>query len=541
MSINEAIEDLLDKLQAAKAKLDPVLSSLAKARNAYLKEPTSATKAALDQIQAEATDLHEEFSRFVALIPEVTGLSQDDLDELAREKRRSGRVENRLARESLTKSEVGPTAWIEDYLGDAVERVKSLLPRGWLEEEPRYASQINSLAGADGYLSLTKGLRPESEAHPLHRLRQAIYVAEDFLEDRPFYDQFAGSFLVPALTRFAIQGPNLKHVGGERNERLDHLWKGPSRQVDATFFELLTAAGCAEIGRAVEFIPATFEKSPDIRCHDPYPLVIECKKQESLSKYEAAEEAIMRRLFLLLRVAARRHGLYGTFHVELTTEAGAIDAEEIVRRLVSQRLLPNPARRLTYPWGNVSFRPSPRRISLPDSTRIYSPNMLKFLFDWDSDLPAWDGICCSIDTRGEPFIDEALEPLALLWRNDSEVALTRRSWAPANLFAKASLQIPPGEFGIIYVSYMEGARAQVADMRQAAFADRLRAFEHSGKVRIPISLLVRLYPRPLDHGQPDLIESNVRYLSAEYGDAELFERFPQMIFTHNDFEDDQGG
>lgn len=57
------------------------------------------------------------------------------------------------------------------------------------------------------------------------------------------------------------------------------------------------------MGREVEFISTTSEKSPDIRCHDPYPLVIECKKQASLSNYEAAEETIMRRLFLLLRVA----------------------------------------------------------------------------------------------------------------------------------------------------------------------------------------------------------------------------------------------
>lgn len=82
------------------------------------------------------------------------------------------------------------------------------------------------------------------------------------------------------------------------------------------------------------------------------------------------------------------------------------------------------------------------------------------------------------------------------------------------------------------MNYVEGARAKVANMRQAAFAEKLQAFEHSAKVRIPISLLVRLYPRPLDHGQPDLIESNVRYLSAEYGDAELFDLFPTTIYTH---------
>lgn len=529
-----SIEDLLAQLAVAKAKLDPVLPKLAEARRTHLKAPTEATKENLDEVQAEASELHQEYSRLVALIPDAIGLSLDDLDKMARDKGPRSRVENRLSRETLTKDEIKPTAWIEDYLDSAVERVKSILPRGWLEEEPRYAGQINSLAFPDAYLSLTKGIRPESEVHSLHRLRQAIYVAEDFLKNQPFYDQFSGAFLVPALTRLAIQGPNLKEVGGERDARLDHLWKGPSRQVDATLFELLTAAGCAEMGRDVEFISATSEKSPDIRCHDPYPLVIECKRQTPLSNYEADEEKIMRRLFLSLRATARRYGLYGTFQLELLVEAKLIDANDIVQRLVSQRLLPNPSRKLAYPWGSAAFRPGSRRVPLPNSTRIYSPNMLKSVFEWDSDLPEWDGICCSIDARGEPFLDEVLEPLALLWRNDSDDAVKKRSKAPLNLFGKASLQIPPGEFGIIYTNYTEGARVKVANMRQDAFAEKIQAFEHSAKVRIPISLLVRLYPRPLNDGQPDLIESSVRYLSAEYGDAELFDQFPEMIFTHND-------
>ncbi|MBY3307509.1 hypothetical protein HFO04_32785 [Rhizobium laguerreae] len=538
--MTRTVEELMIELDAVKGKLDSVLPKLAKARVAYLKNPSDITKTVLEEIQAEAIELQQEYSQLVSLIPAVTGLSRDEVDALTKEVRGTRRTEYRLARESLTRNEIGPTAWIEDYLDAAIERVKSILPPRWLAEEPRYAAQTTSLAFGDGYLSLTKGLRPESEMHPIHRLRQAIYVAEDFLQDQPFYDQFAGCFLVPALTRLAIQEPNLKHVGGEREERLHHLWKGPSGQVDATLFELLTAAGCVEKGREVEFISTTSEKSPDIRCYDPYPLVIECKKQASLSKYEAAEESIMRHLFLLLRIAARRHGLYGTFQLELTLEASLIDADEIVRSLVSQRLLPNPSRRLTYSWGTSAFFPSQRRNPLPGPTRIYSPNMLKVLFGWESDLPTWDGICCSIDARGEPFVDEALEPIALLWRNDSEIALKKRSKAPLNLFSKASLQIPPGEFGIIYVSCVEGTRAKVADMRQDAFADRLQAFEHSAKVRIPISLLVRLYPRCLDHGQPDLIESSVRYLSAEHGDADLFDRFPEMIFTHNDIEDESG-
>ncbi|TBZ21004.1 hypothetical protein [Rhizobium leguminosarum] len=524
--------ELVSQLEEIKAKIDPVLLRLAEARRAHLKEPTVASRATLDTAQEQATELHIEYSRLVALLPAATGLPPEELELLVEESRSDRTGENRLLRETLTTDEIVPTAEIDDYLADALERVKSILPSGWLEEQPEEVARIDALAGQDAYLSLTKGVRPESATHSLHRLRQAIYVSQDYLNNEPFYDQFAGALLVPALTRLALQGSNLKHVGGERDERLDHLWKGPSQQVDATLFELLTAAACAEMGRSVEFISATSEKSPDIRCHDPYPLVIECKRQDPISQYEAREEELMRQLFLSLRAASHKRGLHGTFHLELSVEASTLDPEDVVQRLISQRLVPDPSRKLAYPWGAVAFLPRLGRVPLPGSTRIYSPNMLEFLFGWNSDLPTWDGICCSIEAKGEPFIDEAREPIALLWRNDAENALKKRSWAPLNLFGKASFQIPPGEFGIIYVNYVEGARAKVANMRQAAFAEKLQAFEHSAKVRIPISLLVRLYPRPLDHGQPDLIESNVRYLSAEYGDAELFDLFPTTIYTH---------
>ena len=91
--------------------------------------------------------------------------------------------------------------------------------------------------------------------------------------------------------------------------------------------------------------------------------------------------------------------------------------------------------------------------------------------------------------------------------------------------------MPPGEFGLVYVNYNEGGRSEVADMRVEAFGERIQDFEHSAKIRIPIAVLSRLYPRPLKEGQPDLIESGVRYVSSTYGDPSLFKLYPTRIFT----------
>ena len=152
-------------------------------------------------------------------------------------------------------------------------------------------------------------------------------------------------------------------------------------------------------------------------------------------------------------------------------------------------------------------------------------------FGWSSDLPEWDGICCSVDTGGEPIVDRVRAPIALIWKNVAANALRKRTWAPTNLFGKASLQVPPGEFGLVYVNYNEGGRSEVADMRVEAFGERIQDFEHSAKIRIPIAVLSRLYPRPLKEGQPDLIESGVRYVSSTYGDPSLFKLYPTRIFT----------
>ncbi len=532
--MRKEFEDLIARINQIHKQLQPLLPKLAVARHDYMVSQTAENKEALDQIESEALALHKESERLINELPHASGLPPDafnkaDTDEAERHPRR-----DQMLRENLTADRVKSTADIDALLPQALDRIDSLLPEGWLDEEPEAATRIGALMRPDAFLSLTKGLRLESEYSRVHRLRQAIRVSRDYLEANPLYDHFAGALLVPAMVQLARQGHYIRQVGGERDERLRNLWAGPGGKVDSTIFELLTAAACVEMGRAVDFLPATDKKSPDMRCHDPFPLVIECKRQESISKYEASEEAVTRGLFLALREAARKKGLCGTFHLTLSVEASEIDINDVVTKLVSQRLAPHPDRNLTYPWGVTALTTQPSFVDLPFGTRIYSPNMLSFLFGWSTDLPDWDGICCSVDVGGEPVVDEVRQPIALLWKNVSPNALKKRTWAPTNLFGSASLQVPAGEFGIIYVSYLEGARPEVADMRVKAFSDRIQEFEHSAKIRIPISVLCRLYPRPLNEGQPDLIESGVRYVSGLYGEPVLFNHFPTTVFTSSE-------
>ncbi len=365
--------------------------------------------------------------------------ADDNQDETERPRGR-----DQLPRENLTVDRVASTADIDEFLPHAIEHVERMLPKGWLDEEPASATRITALTEPDAMLSLTKGLRLESERSPVHRLRQAINVSKDYVAANPLFDHFVGAQLVSSMAQFFRQRENLRKVGGERDERIRHLWAGPSSQVDSTLFELFTAAACAEKGRAVEFLTATNVKSADLRCHDPYPLVIECKRQEAISDYEATEEETMRRIFLSLRQAARRKGLCGTFNLILSVEAAQIHIEDVVAKLVSQRLAPRPERVLTYPWGETAFLPLGCRTHLPGPMRIYSPNMVEFLFGWTTDLPGWDGICCSCNSGGGAMTDVVSEPVGLVWKNVSQNALRKRTWAPTNLFGQATGQIPSG-------------------------------------------------------------------------------------------------
>jgi len=139
--------------------------------------------------------------------------------------------------------------------------------------------------------------------------------------------------------------------------------------------------------------------------------------------------------------------------------------------------------------------------------------------------------CGHIGNPQESFIDEIQESVALLWTNTSNHAVNKRSWGPSDIFGDATNQIPPGEYGMIYVAYQEGTREQIADLRTQKFLQRAHEWSHPASIRIPISFLIRLYPRPMYEGQPDLIESTVCLISGVYGDPALASDFPATVFT----------
>jgi hypothetical protein len=511
-------------------ELKGLFDLIAQARREYFQgQKTTKSKKHLQSLETRARELNEEIASLSDEAQHIAGISDELLESLERES--YGSDDNiRIHRQMLVENEVPSTDLIDHELPRALERIYRLVKKDWLQEQRELFLRSGTHL-IDSPLSLTRGVRIQSEFPPIHRFAQSIFVCEDYLNSKQDTDIFAAALLVPQTASLGAHLPFINKVGGETDERIQSLWRGKSENVDSTVFELLVAGSCAAFGRTMEFIKPTDRKSPDLRVHDyPFPLVVECKRKRVLSDYEIEEEHKMRELFSLLQKAASTKSMWGIFEIELLVDARTAPLDEIVCCSVRQRLAASPEKVTSYEWGSIAFEELPKKLNIP-KTQKYSPLFLKRVFHWNSDLPNYDGIICNVASSQEFLIDIAEDPIAIVWINNSPEAIKKKSWSPLDLFGKATNQIPAGEVGVIYVCYQERSRDCLADSRTESYISRMSEWLHSGAIRLPVTFLIRTYPRPLEHGTPDLIENGIQFMSELYGDQVYFADFPTTVFT----------
>lgn len=334
--------------------MDRHFPSLAAARRKYFATRSEEDRAALDRVQALVEDLRDRHGALREHLRGASGLP-DDILNAVEQGSEDDFDPSTISRTDLAGDKIAPTALIEALLPQALLNLEAIVPRKWQAEQSDIQHGMQDLISGRNSLSLVKGLRPETEDSALHRFRQMLRVSRDWLGQEPTYDIFAGSLLVPQLVALGTNLPLLASVGNSES-RIRRLWEGPSDQVDAVVFELLVAAACTQKGRRIDFIAETHERTADIRAHDPYPMLIECKRQRSLSDYERAEEIVMRQVFALIEAEADGKRAYGGFHLELTVDAAEIQPQEIVRELVGQRFAPHPERLRRLQWGQRRLR-----------------------------------------------------------------------------------------------------------------------------------------------------------------------------------------
>jgi hypothetical protein len=528
---NNRFREVYAKIQEKDIELKEAISKISKARADFFGSKTpSTTKEQLQSLEEEALTISEQHSKLVQDAQDALGITDEMVDALQSKHQRKKSASDKITRADLTSDTVSVTNWLEDELPVALENILAVVDKGWLKKEKEKNSALGELF-LETPLSLVRGIRLESEFAKIHRMAQSLFVCEDYLDKRMDYDFFAGSLLIPQTAALGKRLDLLGQVGGETKRRINSLWEHKSSFVDSTAFELLVAACCVERGRDVEFLSTTDKKSPDLRVHDyPFPMVIECKRKQRITDFEIKEESVMRKVFLHLEKKTNQLGMWGTFilQAEMHIEEGM--AEEVAGACVRQRLTINPRKPVKYPWGTVSFiELETRRSCTP--TRLYSPNFLQDIFGWNMDLPQYDGIICRVRPPEDIIVNYVRDPCALLWSNSSEESKRKKSWTPSGLFGEATQQIPPGELGIIYLCYEEGTIEQHADTKTTMLIDQLNKFTHSAGIRIPVTLINRLYPRPIGDGGPDLIENVMQIMSDLYGDPVYFEDFPSSTFT----------
>lgn len=523
--IPEALRTRVEEVDRCQQAFDALWPQVMALRRRYFVERTDTAKAEMEAAIEVAQAARADLDAALAAMFEESGIAPDDLEEKAEP---IGDPFPRISRASIIDGAPPASAFIEDHLPQAIELIERHAPCGWLEREPADLFRLSDVKNGKP-ISIVKGVRLESERPVGHRLRQTITLAKDYLAHNPRYDHFAGALAVTQLAQLGLQFEALRSVEGYQ-DRIDALFSGA--ETDAIIFELLVAAACARKGRDMTFVEPSNEKSPDLRCRDAFNMVVECKRSSALTDYEVAEEARMRALFQHLHATTIERGQFGLFELTLRVEAREINIEDVVSTCLRQRLATHPERALDYAWGSVSFHALPARFDLQERTKAYSPVMLQEVFGWETEMPEWDGLICQIDAAPAAVIDRIRSPVGLAWKVEAEAAIVKRSRAPTNLFAKALTQIPRGEFGLVYVAYAEGARSDVADNRTQAFMDRIRDWEHDGGIRIPATFLVRQFPMPTGHGNPDMIENTVKLLNETGGgDDWIFREYPSAIYT----------
>jgi hypothetical protein len=522
--------EIIKKLNEIHKELSDLTSQVVNSRKrAFSKDATKEDKSYLLKLESQAAQLLEESHSLTKELQIISGIP-DELLEAMEANDIYGDTEERYDRRDFSSHEIESTNTIETILSESIEKVKARVNIKWLHEEAKKNYRLN-YDFLNQPLSIVRGLRIESEYRNIHRFAQGILVSEDFLNEHTLYDFFAGAMLVPQLASFVSKIEALNEISGDVNERLKSLWMSDSSLADPTIYELLVAASCVHKGLKLEFIPARYEKTPDLRVHDFYvPLVIECKRKQNITEYEKNECAILYKIFMRLHEACLRKGLTGIFVLESKAEAEKLPIGQIVDCALRQQFSYLPKKPVNYDWGHISFIELPRSMKI-SPTKLYSPNFLSQVFGWSTDVPEYDGIICKVTSPEDFFLDFVKAPVALKWTISNPDAIRKKARTISSLFGDAMKQVPVGEAGIIYVCYQEGTRPEVADDRTNFMLQEFREWRHNAGILVPISYVNRLYPRPLDDGSPDLIENTLRLCSENYGDPVWFTQFPSSVFT----------
>src|SRR5262249_19888543 len=129
----EALFQLKTEMDAADAALKASFPALDAARRRFARSRSDADRETMNAAQAETSGLFEVYKDLLGAIRDMLGITDDELAEI--EAKRVGGTEQ-IPRAALTADLIEPTADLWAQIGEALDTVEALLPKGWLEQEP---------------------------------------------------------------------------------------------------------------------------------------------------------------------------------------------------------------------------------------------------------------------------------------------------------------------------------------------------------------------------------------------------------------------
>ncbi len=442
------------------------------------------------------------------------------------------RHDQRWYRKDLTTRTVPESRDIDELLPLALENLLSVISLSWWNHQ-------QALVNAEQRQLVTQPLllygreRWPMGTPVLHKFASYLLAARDHLAKEPFLDTYTAARAITPIYTLGLSLEALREVQGA-DSKLRHLYRAPDAATDSIIFELLVAAAFTRMGHDVSFIEETpGRKTPDLRLHDkPIPIVIECKRKQPLSDYEKKEFSVIRDVFALVCTERRELGLLGELAIDFTEEIVDLRPADIFSliREVTDSLSPYAAKETEL--GTISLRPVDVSQEF-ERTRLYSPDFLDRVFGIDLEMDEFDGICAVAANDSYPEVERAELPFLLRWTSNSTVALERKLQSIKNLWVEAVDQIPTGEAGLIYLGYEEGHRPSLADARTDAIRElRKTIYFNRRAIRMPMTVISRLYPNVIFEGRPDFIESSIPLAQGGKDNYDFWtQEMPTRVFT----------
>lgn len=523
---NTHTEEILQELERlgriAEAKVAAVSDSMKRDAAVGLSLPSEETQ----RLAAEVDEVGEQMDVALARLQEAIGISDELLNLL--EMQRNWPRDWRTWRHEL--SNVEPTEEVLAGLDEALEALLRLIDPEWLASQ-----QVRYMRLGESYytepLHIIGGLRVSGQGFSRpQRYAEMLLLTQDFLEGRGDLDFWALPMAVAEVKRLGSQLDEIAALGHKADEKLRRLPEMDEDAVAATIYELLVGAAAVRHGLDVEMLAEQASvKTPDFRVHGlPIPTVIECKRRVRLTEYVRREFEAISQFYEVIRPLLREDNHGWALEVEFFEEIVNVPARifvQAIREIIGQAQSSNAE--FHAPWGKLRLAPLLPAMALPE-TKLYSPLMLQSIFGWSEETLDWDGLVCEVTDPHGLVISRAIQPTCLKWRSAAPNAAAKRARGITSLYGNAVQQIPPGETGIIYIAYPEFARAEVADARTRNILES--DWHHSALVRVPLTFVTRLYPRPIGNGLPDLIENTIRLL-ASWAPLEMVKDFPSRVFT----------